>query len=175
MQERKKPVGANPNPAERHAMILKLNFEDANRLLLERESNFQRGNNGTETATPSAEPEPKQEQPAPQIKRAPIVILCIAGRYLDIYSKDRLELQFLNVPDSVDGLRAEDYVETLLPRRYRDQLFPGYIRARFEAEKLSPSTVSERVARSESIQRLRAEGKVFTGAELQRIICGGRQ
>jgi hypothetical protein len=72
-----------------------------------------------------------------------------------------------------NGLLAEQYLESLLPKRHREQFFPGYLRHRFELEPLTPSTVAERVARSEAIQRLRRDGLVFTASQLQRIVCGG--
>ena len=103
------------------------------------------------------------------------MVLCYGGRFIDIYSSDRLDVQWVNVPESEDGILAEQHAEAILPKRHRDQLFPGFIRGRFEAERLSPTAVAERVAKSEMIQRLRAEGLVFTGAELQRIVCGGLQ
>lgn len=154
--------------------ILQPDLDQANlELLLGPQLSRQRGTKQSPAAKPVAKPVQEQPLPAATTKRAPVVILCSGGRYIDIYSFDRLDVQFLNVPETVDGLLAEQYAESLLPKRHREQFFPGYLRHRFEIERLTPSAIAERVARSEAIQRLRASGQVFTASQLQRIICGG--
>ena len=111
--------------------------------------------------------------PPPPAKIPPILLLGFEGKSLELYCSARIDCQFLNVPMQPNGLLAEQYLESLLPKRHREQFFPGYLRHRFELEPLTPSTVAERVARSEAIQRLRRDGLVFTASQLQRIVCGG--
>jgi hypothetical protein len=162
-------VGCSPRPAERNlAMILNQSVDDVNRFLLERSNDsHQRG------TKPSTKPASVQTPAVQSTKIPPILILGFEGRALELYCSARLDVQFLNIPETVDGLLAEQYAESLLPKRHREQFFPGYLRHRFELEALTPSAIAERVAKSEAIQKLRASGQVFTASQLQRIICGG--
>jgi hypothetical protein len=145
-------------------MILPSDIEAANReLLLGPKVSRQLG------TKPAAQP---AAQPA---KRAPITIVCHAGRWLDVYSEDALDVELINLP-ALPGSEAalEQFAEAVLPRRHARQLWPGWIRYRGEIEALTAAEIARRVSRAELIGSLRSAGALYTGAELLRIATGGR-
>jgi hypothetical protein len=122
--------------------------------------------------TAQAASKPKTE---PEAKRAPVTIVCYGGRWLDVYSEDRLDIELINVP-ALPGSEAalERFCESVLPKRHAKQLWPGWIRFRSEIESLSASEIARRFQRAELIGSLRSAGPLYTGAELLRIATGGR-
>jgi len=144
--------------------MLTSSIDAANRLLLEGpQLSRQRGT--PTTPKPAAQP----------AKRAPITIVCLAGRWLDVYCEDYLDVELVNVP-SLPGSEAalDKFAEAVLPRRHARQLWPGWIRYRGEIEALTAAEIARRVSRAELIGSLRSAGPFYTGAELLRIATGGR-
>lgn len=152
-------------------MILQSDLDRLNRELLEGPKlSRPRGN-----PQPSAKPEPPTQQPAAQPKRAPVTIVCHAGRFIDIYSEDALDVELINVPQLPGSEAAlEEFAESVLPKRHARQLWPGWVRYRSEIETLTASEIARRVSRAELIGSLRSAGPLYTGAELMRIATGGR-
>jgi hypothetical protein len=152
-------------------VILPADIEAANRELLGGpQLSRPRGN-----PQPSAKPAATQAPAAQPAKRAPITIVCHAGRWLDVYSEDVLDVELINLP-ALPGSEAalEQFAEAVLPRRHARQLWPGWIRYRGEIEALTAAEIARRVSRAELIGSLRSAGALYTGAELLRIATGGR-
>lgn len=155
--------------------MIRKRLEDANKELLTPSS----GRSGHPPANAGRGDDGRSPSNLPAGSGQPILGICTGGKWLDFYSPGQFDLQLINLPDLRGSEeRAEKLIESVLSKRYRDCFFPGYLRQRFEVERLSFADVRYRSWNQELADSLaisRAEGARESNSQRILYAMGARR
>jgi hypothetical protein len=79
--------------------------------------------------------------------RHPVLILCHADGYIEVYGDHQTDVRIQPVPrmtSNAGEILAERYVETVIPRRYRDIYYPGNLLTRDMPREITPAMIANR-------------------------------